>query len=79
MCRVKAKSPALHTPGMSEEVRRIYLKAMCEHAGRANLEGRAAIKYLSLCDPDLCTAPAPELLNAMELVDVSDLAVMHAA
>ena len=55
------------------------MKAMCEHAGRANLEGRAAIKYLSLCDPDLCTAPAPELLNAMELVDVSDLAVMHAA
>ena len=78
-CTVRAKSPASHTQGTSEGVRQRYLEAICQRTGYAHIEASAAMAHLHLHDPHLPDARAPELLNAIEPVDVQHIAVMPAA
>ena len=78
-CRVRAKSPASHTQGTSEDMRQRHLEAICQRTGYPYLEASAAMARLHLLHPHLPDARAPELLNAVELVDVSQIAMMHTA
>lgn len=79
MCTLRTKYPAADVGSACAAVSQGHLERMSKHAGRADLEASATIEHLSLCDPDLLSAHAPALLNAMELVDVFHTAVMCAA
>ena len=76
-CPVIARSPVSHTLGTGEDVRRRYLEAICQRTGHAHLEASAAMARLHLLDPQLSDAGAPELLNALELVNLPHIAMMH--
>ena len=79
MCTLRTNNPAADVGSACAAVSQGCLQTMSKHAGRADLEASATIEHFSLCDPDLRSPDAPELLNAMEPVGVPHIVVMYVA